>query len=101
VARVLFAFPDLSVSSTRQRSALSRVLAAPALRNIVMMQRDQPAHAGAVGAARALVSGFVQPWVSGIVNGRAVQRSRAIAGHLSRSAAPARRSLVAMSCSVA
>ena len=100
MARVLFAFPNVSVSSTRQRSALSRVLAAQALRNIVMMQRVQPAQPAPSGL-RALVSGFVQPWVSGIVNGRAAQMSRAIAGQLSRSAAPARRPFVAMSCSVA
>jgi hypothetical protein len=48
------------VSSTQYRFAFSRVLASPALRTVLQSRGVQPAVAGAVGAARALLSGSVR-----------------------------------------
>jgi hypothetical protein len=61
-------FVSLSIagaSSMQYRLALSRVLASPALRTVLQIQNIQPAVAGAVGAVRALVSGFVRESLSG------------------------------------
>ena len=78
--RVLSPLSRVGVSSTRRRSALSRVLSAPAHRQFSLMRSIQPAAAGAVAAARALISGSVSARVGSGVDARVCSVRRTIAG---------------------
>ena len=67
VSPLLSPMANGGVSSTRQRPALSRVLAATATCRSSVTRNIQPAVAGAVATPRALGSGFVQRSEIGLI----------------------------------
>jgi hypothetical protein len=101
VVRVFVLSSDVRVSSTQYRFAFPRVLASSALRTVLQIRNIQPAVAGAVGAARALVRGFVRESLSSSATADLQADVAWRCGLMTQLADSARRTPVAIACIVA